>query len=93
VLTGGEGERVEMTLPRHFGHQIKGQKMKNRKYVEAYAANKQTKIHNNQQKQSRQWGRGINSLTMMVADLRPLFFDLRKKIIFPPIFVPSAGQG
>ncbi len=44
------------------------------------------------------WGKAgydclFNSLTAMVADLRPLFFDLRKKIISPPIFVPSARQG
>jgi hypothetical protein len=36
---------------------------------------------------------GFNSLTAVVADLRPLFFDLRRKLISPPIFVPSAGQG
>jgi hypothetical protein len=58
-----EVERVEMTLPHWFGHQIKQQKMKKQKYVVAYAANKQTKIHNNQQKQRRRWGRGIQKET------------------------------
>ncbi len=58
-LTGGEVEHVEMMLSRYFSHQIKGQKMKKRKYIKAFAANKQTKIHNNQQIQRRRWERGI----------------------------------
>ncbi len=35
----------------------------------------------------------LNSLTTVVSYLRPLFFYLREKLISPPIFVPSAGQG
>ena len=35
---------------------------------------------------------GVNSLTTMVADIRPLFFKLRKIIVLWPILAASASQ-
>jgi hypothetical protein len=34
-----------------------------------------------------EYARAINSLTTMVADMRPLFFELRASLITFPIFV------
>jgi hypothetical protein len=35
----------------------------------------------------------LNSFTAMVADMQPFIFELPKKLISSPIFVPSASQG